>query len=227
MRLALISTFATVLLMAGCANPAGVAAPVSPATSDSTVAPSPSASVDPSAPEASTLVVHAERIEILSADGAVMEAADLVTETEEVLGVLEEAFGAEPTPTTYGIQGLEGPPGTKYDWGGLVVYVTDEEYGPAFDRIALEISAPAIGDVSVRTAAGLSVGSPVTDLDRGDLIWDEDGLLIFDVEPVVIGTAADFGYEGEPDAEFIWSVMAHSDGSTVTKLFSPRKNYGV
>ena len=216
-----------VLLLAGCANPAGVASPESPAPSTSTGAPSPSASVDPSAPEGATLVVHAERIEVLATDGAVIEDADLLTETGEVLGVLEEAFGAEPTPTTYGIQGLEGPPGTKYDWGGLAVYVTDEEYGPAFDRIALEISAPAIGDVSVRTAAGLSVGSPVTDLDRGDLIWDEDGLLIFDVEPVVIGTAADFGYEGEPDAEFIWSVMAHSDGSTVTKLFSPRKNYGV
>lgn len=216
-----------VLLLAGCANPEGVASPESPAPSTSAGAPSPSASVDPSAPEAATLVVHAERIEVLATDGAVIEDADLLTETGEVLGVLEEAFGAEPTPTTYGIQGLEGPPGTKYDWGGLAVYVTDEEYGPAFDRIALEISAPAIGDVSVRTAAGLSVGSPVTDLDRGDLIWDEDGLLIFDVEPVVIGTAADFGYEGEPDAEFIWSVMAHSDGSTVTKLFSPRKNYGV
>lgn len=216
-----------VLLLAGCANPEGVASPESPAPSTSTGAPSPSASVDPSASEAATLVVHAERIEVLTTDGAVIEDADLLTETGEVLGVLEEAFGAEPTPTTYGIQGLEGPPGTKYDWGGLAVYVTDEEYGPAFDRIALEISAPAIGDVSVRTAAGLSVGSPVTDLDPGDLIWDEDGLLIFDVEPVVIGTAADFGYEGEPDAEFIWSVMAHSDGSTVTKLFSPRKNYGV
>ena len=156
-------------------------------------------------------------------DGDATETATF-DDAAAVLSLLEEATGEAPVLTE-----LQDPPGyetdlVSYDWDGLSV-VTDEGGTGTFSRIIVD--AATVGDLSVASADGLTVGSTRDEViaAQGWDVWDEDNDGIADYlgvgEQEVPGTTS-LSRPGETGIQYL--MFALSD-DVVTQINAPADDF--
>ena len=213
---------------------AGVASGTGPtAVPSSTAAPSPSP--QPTAePVAAAITVSAEAIGLLDESGATIASFDNFTPTAEVVAGLSSHLGA-PVDSPYS-GGLEMPPGTSHDWGGLRIVDTDAPVSPPYygDHWVIVTTADANGlplgtAPGVGSPAGVRVGDPFTSL----TIRDETFVETLDSaggRPIAYGrvglTPLPPGGEYGDAPSLGVTVVGYTDDDTIDRFIAPARNWG-
>ena len=233
LRSALFALAAVAATMTLSACVPGAAAGESPAPSASaTSVPEPTPTPTPE-PVAAAITVSAEAIAVLDEHGATLASFDYFTPTADVVGGLT-AYLVAPVTGPYPC-GLEMPPGTVHEWGGLVITdpdapVAEPYYGDywvtltAGDANGLPVGTPA----GVGSPAGVHVGDPftsVTILDETVVEWtDADGRGKANTRIGLIPLPPGYGYGDEPSLGV--TVVGVTDDDAVTSLIAPGRNWG-
>ena len=206
------ATFATALLLTGCATPG-----VNPGT---TATPT----TDP-APAPASLVVSLADVQLVNDDDSVAATASY-SDGEQLVALLTESFGAEPTTE---VAGETAYPVTNYSWGDAVIVgirgpYSDRAFGDAWLRVAV----PEHAGLSIATAAGIAVGADraaVMALAPFDPGYDADGDGASDflgLEPVANPEVESLLLPGQPGTDF---VEVYFSGDTVTTIRTPASDY--
>lgn len=202
------------LLLTACASPS-----VHPETS-----PTPTPTTDP-APAAAALVVTLAEVQLVNDDDSVAATAPY-SDGEQLVDLLTESFGAEPTTE---VAGGASYPVTNYNWGDAVIVgipgpYSNGTFGDAWVRIAV----PEHAGLSIATANGIGVGADrgaVMELAPFDPGYDADGDGASDflgIEPVVNPDVESLTLPGQPGTDF---VEVGFSGDTVVTLRSPSSDY--
>ncbi|UOE43790.1 hypothetical protein [Agromyces larvae] len=196
--------------LAGCAAPFAVSLP--------SQAPDTQSSVRPPESDAATIIVAADGFTVIADDDtALLEAAyddPLDAVVERLAAVLgeEPVVGDDPGHA-------ERPPYTTYGWGGFRLGTAHETSDLAFDVLA---SGPATGDVEVRTAEGIAIGSSTNAVRTTypATIAEFDDFLVAHGPDVVVGEAQD------PPRTLTVAVYIDAPAQGVTRIFAPVDSYG-
>ncbi len=147
---------AVVLLLAGCAPVAEVAAPTPSATSTPTPTPTPT----PEAPTPATVVLSVDEISVLDTTGEMLSSASY-TDPDAVLALLSSVEGFTPEPVDNRKFGMS--------WKWPDVALTSNYW--AF----VDVTGSEIGGLPAQTAQGIHVGSTRAELDALDPHdWNRD-----------------------------------------------------
>lgn len=138
MRSAILA-LGVLLALGGCAAPAAAPTPEPMVVDDSPA----------------QVVVAVDGVSVTTASGAEVGSFDYFADAGVAVGILTEAFGAEPAVDQ--VAGLDSPGYTRYDWTGFQL----QALGEGVDRYPpLRVSALVtdVGDVRIATGDGVSVG---------------------------------------------------------------------
>jgi len=189
----------------------------------------------PAVEERLSVVLSTKSVQVKNSSGEVLGKYKYFEEDgDEVVAALTEAFGTEPEKSAFANR-EHTPPGEKFEWDGLELYVYDKEinYDIGYARFRLIVTASEVDGVVIETVDGIAVGSSVADLSAAadnttkmdvDDGWDSDGIQYHLDERVISGSNYT-DVEGDPGA---WSTMVMvPDGDTeVERIYTPHINFG-
>jgi hypothetical protein len=212
------ATLATALLMTGCA-PLGAIQESTP-----TATATPSQTADP-APAPAVLVVSLADVKLVNDDDSVA-ATVAYSNGEELVALLTESFGVEPTAE---VAGGTAYPVTNYRWGDAVVVGIPGPYGDGtFGAAWLRIAVAEHLGLTIRTASGIAIGADraaVMALAPFDPSYDADGDGASDflgLEPLMNPEVESLSFPGQPGTDFVEVRFA---ADTVTVIRSPSSDY--
>lgn len=220
------------MLMTACAS-----APATPPTptgsmsapAEATPTPSPTSAPVTSPVSDVTIVVTAERIEILDADGAPIERFGYFQPTAEVVAGLSAYLGAPIATADPG--GTESPPATHHDWGGLRLVDTVTAAEPPYTPDHwVSVSAPDALGVPVRAVDGTTVGGPldavVGEFDDVDYTDPATGLAARWIRVGIVPLPPMYPFS-EGDLNFAVGIRGLVEENRVDLITAPSANFGV
>jgi hypothetical protein len=208
-------------VLAGCA-PVAEADPASPSAE-------PTASATPAAPEPATLVIGATGFTIVDDAGTELESVLYSTDPEAAVTLLSDTFGTEPVRSERPSEPSCVTEATLATWdtGFVLRSGIPEGWIPVGQLFELESTAPAVGDISIETPTGVSVGDPVDTLAAGvpaeqvaEPVQSDIGLIQWVHYAVGAGS-----YVGPTDPNFgsldYWGAAGRAVDGTVDVLTAP------
>lgn len=224
-------TLATAASLSACTPT--VPTSTTPATAaTSTPATVPTPTVDP---VAAAVTVSAESIDVLDTTGATIASYDYFEPTAEVVAGLNAHLGAAVDSPYSG--GLEMPPGTSHDWGGLRLIDVDAPVDPPYvgDHWVIVTSAEANGlplgtAPGVGAPSGIRVGDPLSSVTLRDEVFlemlDSSG-----GRPIAYGRVGLIplppgGEYGDAPSLGV-TVVGYTDDDTVDRFIAPARNWGA
>ncbi|MFC0681206.1 hypothetical protein ACFFGH_25535 [Lysobacter korlensis] len=210
----------------GCASPGTPsAAPPTPTAEEPTPTPTPTPT-EQSEPEAERIIVGAEEILVLAADGSELAAYDYFQNTSELIAGFTELFGAPPVDTAFDGD-THAPPGIERNWDGFAILDDEREPTPPHTPNHLvDVTTTEVNGITVETADGFAVGTPAA-----------EALAAPDAEPVnsetgqvvqVDAVPLDFDDPICPESGCTLSVRLFTDesGETLARILAPTPNFG-
>ncbi|MFF2494744.1 hypothetical protein [Agromyces sp. NPDC058064] len=162
LRLTLIALAAAAL--AGCAATAPAPA-TTPSPAESPV--ESSSTPEPAEPETAEIVVDGSGFSLVDADGATTFTHLWPDEVAPAVAALTEAFGADPVMSLRDGSGGHYADFDLYTWGDFTLGDAVGLEKPRADYFLpslVEVAAPEIEGIAVRSASGPTVGSPVSEV---------------------------------------------------------------
>ncbi|MFF2390653.1 hypothetical protein [Agromyces sp. NPDC058104] len=155
-------------LLAACASGATGAEPTPTPTQSATRAPTP---VDPLS-GVTVLVATATSLQLVDAEGAVIEEFAYLDQPEQVLAAIEQVFDAAPVDEERPGSN-HTPPSTAHTWGEVEIEVRHydeeqreaEQIGLSWPRFAVYFDAPEYDGVELTTPSGVHAGDAFADLE--------------------------------------------------------------
>lgn len=219
-----------VAALSGCASPASTTPSSSPAASE---APAPEPTPTPEEPTAASVRVSTEAVEILDAEGEVLESFEYFDdETAPIVEALTEAFDSEPVVEN--VDGGVHPSWTEHTWGGFAVwdYTTGKWDGSAFpetNAFRVVIQSAEENGIDIETKEGISVGDDAADVaavsfrDHVDTGGTKD-VHFFSLDRVYIEPKVD---KGDDDFRyFATSAWVEPTDDKVYRIDLPSRNWG-
>jgi hypothetical protein len=230
--LAVIVALAATVALSACIGGAGPTASTPPATGSAPTSAPPTTDT----PTAASVVITAETISVLAADGTALESFDYFQPTDEVVAGLTSYLGAPvdtPNPGS-----MESSPGVDHQWGGLRLSDTDfPGTPPEIPNHLVFVTSPMAGPLPIGTAAGvgavagLHVGDPGSDVTLGAEAAGEY------TDPTtgrttVLARVGLFELPPHPAApteprNFAVLVQSYTDTGLIERLIAPSANFGV
>lgn len=168
-RLSLLPvTLIAVLALAACA-PAGSSSgptPSSGAPDGGTSAPTTAPTDDP-IPLATDVVVEAERFAVLDDEGTELLEFAWADDPTTIVADLESIFGSSPETSVTPGDGSHFPDFDVYRWEGFslsIAQLGDRPRADYFLPAGVMVRSATVGDIRIRTRAGLGVGSTVSEV---------------------------------------------------------------
>lgn len=168
-RLGLLPAAVIAVLMLAACVPAGSNSGSTPspgAPADGTSAPT-SAPTDDPVPQASDVVIEAERFAVLDDEGAVLLEFAWADDPTTIVADLEEVFGAAPETSLTPGDGSHFPDFDVYRWEGFSLSIArlgDRPRAEYFLPAGVMARTATVGDIRIRTNGGFGVGSTVSEL---------------------------------------------------------------
>jgi len=223
-RRLLARTALAALVLSVFAACAAVPTPTQPPTSSPSSAPMPSATPSPEPPAAAAIVVSAEHLQVVDVDGGVLASYDYFQPTTEVVDGLTAYLG--PPVDTAVEAGLETPPATYHEWGGLrLVDTKPAATPPTIPEHWVSITSPDANGIALRAFDDSSVGGSIAHVEgeSNEYTNPSDGISYRTVRTgiVPIDTTPD-GYDRN------FAVAIHGDVAEDAILFiiAPSANFG-
>ncbi|MEP6478137.1 MAG: hypothetical protein ABJB03_02005 [Rhodoglobus sp.] len=173
------------------------------------------------------IVISSVGIEILDSDGATVASAGWFDDPAETIQELTDAFGTKPEEVPYPGH-IEAKPGIDYTWDGFVLRVQDfVPVPPSGSNVTALSTVPSVGNVAIRSSAGLGVGASVAEVEAANPAesapYELDGVSYawYDFDPTQGG---DFG--GTPMLNFV-GLKTDLDAGLVIQIVAPLANYGA
>lgn len=217
LRLTLIAL--TAVALAGCsANPL---APASPSPGESPV--ESSSTPDPTGPETVEIIVDGSGFSLVDADGATTFTHLWPDEVAPAVAALAEAFGADPVMSLRDGSGGHFADFDLYTWGDFTLgdaVGLEKSRDDYFLPSLVEVTAPEIEGIAVRSASGPTVGSPVAEVALvTPLVHDGTDYRVDPVDPSLVPPT--------PGGETTDMVTLRADGSdtTIIMLTAPTLSY--
>lgn len=213
-----------VLVLTGCSPSAEPSDRSSPTNSPTTQPPT--AAEGPAPAGAESIVFSVASIQIVDSSGAVLSEHDYFEPTADVVAVLTDAFGAEPTISHYDGH-ADNPPGTSYDWGGLAV--RDGEWTsepPYYSEFYVFLTSETVGGLTLSTSDGVSVGDSFSDVAAAhpDHVSYEDGPLQLEWTELPRFPEG-YGVDIVPALSVLVIDSEHND--VVSRIIAPAMNWGA
>ena len=214
-----------VLVLAGCspfAEPSGQSS-----QANSPTAQPPTGTESPAPATAASIVFSVASIQIVDNSGAVLSEHDYFEPTADVVAVLTDAFGTEPTASHYDGH-ADNPPGTSYDWGGFAVQ--DGEWtteAPYYSEFYVLLTAETVGGLTLSTSDGVSVGDSFSDVAAAhpdDVQSYADGPLQLEWTELPKFPEG-YGIEIVPALSVLVIDSEHND--VVSRIIAPAMNWGA
>ncbi|MFF2370231.1 hypothetical protein [Agromyces sp. NPDC058110] len=178
----ILAASAVVALLAGCAPSATGAEPSVPAETTAAAAaptPTPAPPTEPTEPvdpltSVTKLVATATSLDLVDADGGLVERYAYLDDPESVLGALSAVFDGDPV-TEDRPGSNHYPPSRAHVWGDVEIEVRAydearreaEGIGLSWPRFAVYFDAPSYDGVELTTPSGIQVGDEFGALEAG------------------------------------------------------------
>lgn len=215
LRLTLIAL--TAVALAGCAATATMSPSPSASPLESSAAP------DPAEPETAEIVVDGSGFSLIHPDGATTFTHLWPDEVAPAVAALTEAFGADPVMSLRDGSGGHYADFDLYTWGEFTLGDAVGLEKPRADYFLpslVEVTAPEIEGVAVRTASGPTVGSLVSEVATlTPLVHEQSDYRIDPVDPSLVPPT--------PGGETTDMVTLRADESdtTIIMLKAPTLSY--
>ncbi|MFF2277290.1 hypothetical protein [Agromyces sp. NPDC058126] len=184
LRLTLIALAAVAL--AGCA--ATAPAPATPAPSETPAASS--STPEPAEPETAEIVVDGSGFSLVDTDGSTTFTHVWADEVAPAVAALTGAFGADPVVSVRDGSGGHYVDFDLYTWGAFTLGDAVGLEKPRADYFLpslVEVTAPEVEGVAVRSASGPTVGSPVSEVAAvTPLVHEQSDYRIDPVDPSLV-----------------------------------------
>jgi hypothetical protein len=228
-RLPLVAVMALAFALAGCAPTAENAEP--PQVS---ATPTPTPTTEP--PVVTTIVMTASELQLLNEDGDTLQTFEYFVNGDDAsaLEALTALLGDDPETRT-DEAATHFPRMTSYTWDDFTLVDTEPRAGgsyPEVNEFYVYATAPLARGISVRTEEGVSVGTPVSDIDTSkpmaesresadsDIVETLYGIERIDVEDLL---NYDAGY---PPFIAVSAWTSNAD-DLVYRLQAPVSNFGA
>lgn len=216
--LALVASgMVSAVLLAACASTSD-ADRSAPSNSVQT-SPAPNATQGPSSSTATILQFDAIGVRLLDSSGEELLAVGYLDEPAALIAQLSAAFGHGPVITSVAGSG-DLSAATEYDWDGFVLSDEDIAITRTFFVTA---TAPAIGDIDIRTTEGFVVGMTEADLvASGATLYASADLRTYKAGSQPVAAMSELPPGEAPEAWMYIGVPA--DGTQVTSISGPVSN---
>ena len=191
---------------------AASATPRPTVTPTSTPTPTPAPAPSASAAVATDVVLRPTGFQVVGDSNAVLFEQPWTAGIELAVGALTGAFAGPPERISVDDRGPYGR-GTLYRWAGFELWALDGR--PPESAFRVEVSAPQVGPVAVRSVEGIAVGTSLTSAYQLGLLRTGDGL-----------TATDPTDPDVPDVSLYVGVAVDPASETVVRLYSPHTYVG-
>ncbi|MFE6967388.1 hypothetical protein ACFVAJ_20085 [Agromyces sp. NPDC057679] len=217
LRLTLIAAAAVAL--AGCA--ATAPAPATPAPSETPAASS--SPPEPAEPETAEIVVDGGGFSLVDAEGSTTFTHVWVDEVAPAVAALTDAFGADPVMSLRDGSGGHYADFDLYTWGDFTLGDAVGLEGSRADYFLpslVEVAAPEIEGVAVRSASGPTVGSPVSEVAAvAPLVQEGSNYRIDPVDPSLVPPTP-----GGETTDMV-GLRADESDTTIVMLTAPVLSY--
>lgn len=216
---------AIALLTMSLAACASNAAGPQPSTGSPSAAADPVPS-DPPAPAASILV-GSDGLQVVDADGAVLESVTYFDPIADVVAVISAATRQDPVVEPHS-GGIESSPGTAYVWDGLLLNDTDEPAAapPLYPEWYVRVEGPTAGNLALTTVEHVAVGQTQAEVETlvpGTLSTVEvAGSTVMDGRYELL----EVGKNGETALHHLTFVRLEGSPLTVTTIMAPAPDWG-
>lgn len=212
------------LALAGCnstpapSSPTSTATPPRPTSTSPAGASTPAPVDSPAIAEPDHVVVSAVGMQVVLDDGTLGLNIDYFQPIDEVAIALTELLGAEPSVTSY-----PDTPAADYVWEGLTLLTDGPAQPPRKAEFVVRVTAPDVHGLSMETADGVKVGSPIGPIEAANpasshrgTIAGQERLSIY-LSPVSI--------ENGDSRTFSVEVVALPSDGPVSEIFAPAKDF--
>ena len=213
---------------AGCGSGTPSSPPsTSPAAEEPSETPTPTPTPTPTEqaePEPDRIVVTADAILVLAADGTELAAYDYFQDTAELVAGFTEVFGGPPAENPF--EGdTHSPSGIEQAWDGFSILDDDREPEPPHTpNHLIDVTVAEVNGIRVETTDGFTVGTPADEvLSASDAQpYPDAGIIHVDSVPI------DFDDPTCPESGCTWSVRFFTDDSGVdtVRMLAPGPNFG-
>lgn len=136
---AVVIALGVLVALSACAAPATAPTPTATAADES----------------AAAVVVDVDGVDVTTASGVSLGSFDYFADAGVAVGILTEAFGAEPVVDQ--VAGLDSPGYTRYDWTGFQLQALGEG-ADRYPPLRVSVLVTDVGDLRIATTDGISVG---------------------------------------------------------------------